>query len=196
MKGEGEEDNWAARLAVIEGKFKKAAIINNKATGKMMERARREIVRKMEVGLVEPGVVFQALHEQPVKFLQAQAMQCRERQYAKCKQEDFVTILNMGSILRGEAFLHEMNVTRDALVPDETGEEEHAGEEDAGDEEGGSTLDSRVLDGVFYRLAVVWDFLLEEATQHKKDNEQNEIALAQEAERKYYPGAPGAPGSR
>ena len=41
MKGEGKEDNWAALLAV-EGKFKKAAIINNKATGKMMERARRE----------------------------------------------------------------------------------------------------------------------------------------------------------
>ena len=58
------------------------------ATENMMQRAIREIMRKMEVGLVEPEAVIQALVEQPEKFLQEQALEFRRRQDACVAQEE------------------------------------------------------------------------------------------------------------
>ena len=127
------------------------------ATENMMQRAIREIMRKMEVGLVEPEAVIQALVEQPEKFLQEQALEFRRRQDACVEQEEM------------QASLCKMNMKReDACVCVETmtwSSSDHyqeylrlkEEEEHAGDEEGGSTLDSECsTDSQGYRIE---DFL-------------------------------------
>jgi hypothetical protein len=88
-----EEDK--ARESVAMAALRSQCIIGGKAgqyiieaTENMMQSAIREIMRKIEVGLVEPEAVIQALVEQPEKFLQEQALEFRRRQDTCVEQEE------------------------------------------------------------------------------------------------------------
>jgi hypothetical protein len=140
-----KNDAMAALLrsqCIIGGKAGQYII---EATQNMMQRAIREIMRKMEVGFFDPEAVIRALVEQPEKFLQEQALEFRRRQDACVEQEEMQAFLNKMNMKMENACVGVETMTWSSLdhyleyrrLQLKELEEKHAG-----DEEGGSTLDS------------------------------------------------------